>query len=377
MTKHSLRHRPRAEPTRRALAGRGLVVMLVFVVLLGITYVRATGTVGGDPEVSALVSNAGGSLRPGSDVKINGVIIGKVTEITRGQQGDVEIGIRLPKEDLDSVPANVEARILPATVFGTTFVDLVVYRAPSDDALEAGDVIPADKTQGTLELQQALDDIDRLVTALGPAELASAIGSAALALEGRGEKIGGIIETANTYVARLTPQMRLVRSDLRKLAANLELVDSVAPDLLQATEDGLVTMHTIATQQAAITALITGGTALSRTATAFLSSNQRALVRFVDNGALLMDILYDNRRAGISGAISTNIVVGQAVPSAIREGFLRSDAILQTVAPDFYTAADRPRYGLAAPRAAAGTAPRSGSDRLTGAGFRALTGDGG
>ena len=112
-------------------------------------------------------------------MKINGVIIGRVTEITRGPDGDVRIGMLVHEDDLDSIPANVEARILPATVFGTSFVDLVVYDGASDDALEAGAVIPADKTQGTLELQQALDDIDRLVTALGPAELASAIGSAA------------------------------------------------------------------------------------------------------------------------------------------------------------------------------------------------------
>jgi virulence factor Mce-like protein len=371
---HTLKHRPRSEPTRRALAGRGLIVMLVFIALLGATYLRSTGTIGGNPEVSALVRNAGGSLRPGSDVKINGVIIGRVTEITNGSDGDVRIGLLVNEEDLDSIPANVEARILPATVFGTTFVDLVVYNGASDEALEAGDVIPADKSQGTLELQQALDDIDRLVTALGPAELASAIGSAAEALEGRGEKIGQIIETADTYLARLTPLMPLVRSDLRKLAANLQLIDSVAPDLLQATEDGLVTLHTIATQQAAVTALISGGTALSRTATSFLSSNQRELVRFIDNGALLMDVLYDNRRAGISGAISTNIRVGRAVPSAIREGFVRSDAIIQLEAPDFYTAADRPRYGLAAPRARAEATQSAESDRLTATGLRALMG---
>jgi virulence factor Mce-like protein len=354
----------RREPRRQDLARRGLVVAVVFAVLLGLAYVRATGGVGGDPEVSAVLRNAGGSLRPGSDVKISGVIVGKVTEITRGPEGDVRVGVRMAEDDLESVPGNVVARILPATVFGTSFVDLVVYRGPSDEALEPGAVIPADTTQGTLELQQALDDIDRLVKALGPAELASAIGSTALALEGRGEKIGQIIETADAYLSRLTARMSLVRSDLRKLAANLELVDRVAPDLLQATEDGLVTVRTIVTQQAAITALISGGTALSRASTAFLSRNQQRLVRLIDNGALLMDLLYDNRRAGISGAIATNIAVGRAVPTAIREGFLQSDALIQMVAPPFYTAADRPSYGGAPPS----------TDRVSRVGLRSLVG---
>lgn len=366
MTPPKRRFRPpgRHEPRRQDLARRGVVVVVVFAVLLGFAYVRANGALGGDPEVSAVLRNAGGSLRPGSDVKISGVIVGKVTDITRGPDGDVRVGVRMTEDDLESVPANVVARILPATVFGTSFVDLVVYHRPSDEALEAGAVIPADSTQGTLELQQALDDIDRLVKALGPAELASAIGSAALALEGRGEKIGEIIETADRYISRLTTRMPLARSDLRKLAANLALVDEVAPDLLQATEDGLVTMRTIVTQRAAITALISGGTALARTSTAFLDRNQQRLVRLIDNGARLMDVLYDNRRMGISGAIATNIAVGRDVPTAIREGFLKSDAPMQLVAPPFYTAADRPSYAGAPAR----------TSRLSGVGLRSLMG---
>ena len=369
MARHTRFARPpgRREPRRQDLARRGAAVTLVFAVLLGLAYVRAGGGVGGDPEVSAVLRNAGGSLRPGSDVKISGVIVGRVTEITRGPEGDVRVGVRMAEEDLASVPANVVARILPATVFGTSFVDLVVYRSPADEALEAGAVIPADTTQGTLELQQALDDIDRLVKALGPAELASAIGSTALALEGRGEKIGQIIETSDAYLSRLTTRMPLLRSDLRKLAANLQLVDRIAPDLLQATEDGLVTVRTIVTQKAAITALISGGTALSRASTSFLSRNQQRLVQMINNGAMLMDVLYDNRRAGISGAIATNISVGREVPTAIREGFLQSDALLQTVAPPFYTAGDRLSY--------AGGQARS--MRPSGVGLRALVvGDG-
>ena len=322
--------------------------------LLAGAAVKVTGAVGGDPRVSALVANAGGSLRPGSDVKLSGVIVGKVADIGRGTDGDVRVEMRMPDDDLALVPANVQARILPATVFGTSFVDLVVYDGPSPESLEPGAVVPADTTQGTLELQQALDDIDRLVTALGPAELASAIGSTALALEGRGEKIGRLVDTADRYVARLRPELPQVRSDLRRLADTLEVVDRVAPDLLQATEDGLVTLDTIVAEQASIMALITGGTSLARTSRGFLDSNQRAIVRMLDNGALLLDALYDNRKIGITDSVAVNIRLGQVVPSAVREGFLRTDAHIELDAPPYYTPADRPRYGDAGPRTGAG-----------------------
>ncbi len=314
-----------------------------FALLLGAAWLRMSGAVGGDPEVSAQLRNAGGSLRSGSDVKIAGVIVGKVTGIARGDDGGVRVDMRLPDSDLSNIPDNVVARILPATVFGTSFVDLVVHESPSGEALTAGAVIPADQTQDTLELQQALDDIDRLVKALGPAELASAIGSAAKALEGRGEQLGEIVDTLAAYLGRLNPQLPLVRSNVRQLATNLEVVDDIAPDLLDATEDGLVTLNTIVAQQAAIRAIIVGGTGLVRTSTTFLDENRADAVRVINDGATLLDALYDNRRAGISGAIGLNVLLGQKLTSILDHGFGRTDAQLRSDAPPYYTAADRPR----------------------------------
>lgn len=335
----------RRELRRIDLARRGMVVFVVIAVLLGLAYLRVTGSLGGDPTVSAQVRNAGGALRPGSDVKIAGVIVGRVSDIGQGDDGNVRIEMTMPTDRMDEVPDNVVARILPATVFGTTYVDLVVYGSPSEGHLEPGARISADTEQGTLELQQALDDIDRLVTALGPAELNSAISSAAVALQGRGEKIGRIVDVADAYLARITPQLPLVRSDLRKLADNLEIVDELAPRLLDATEDGLVTLDTIVEQRAAIASIITGGTTLASTTGDFLDANTSQAVRLLDNGALLLDILYDNRRNGITDAIATNIRVGKVFPTAVREGFLVADAVLELDAPPYYTAADRPDYG--------------------------------
>jgi len=338
----------RREPRRRDYARRGVAVLVGLALLLTAAWLRSSGVVGGDPEVSALVRNAGGSLRTGSDVKVAGVIVGRVSEISRAEGGGVRVSMRVAEDDLDKIPDNVEARILPATVFGTSFVDLVVHGSPSGKPLAKGAVIPADQTQDTLELQQALDDIDRLVKALGPAELAAAIGSAAEALDGRGERIGQIVDSLDAYLGRLNPQLPLVRSDLRRLATNLEIVDEVAPDLFDATEDGLVTLRTVVTQQAAIRAIITGGTSLARTSAAFLDENTARAVRLIENGAVLLDVLYDNRRAGISGAIGVNAQLGPELRSILKEGFAVTDAQMRTDAPPYYTAADRPRLSRAA-----------------------------
>lgn len=334
----------RKELSRRDLAVRGLIALGLLAVLLTFLFLRSTGNLGGPERVSAELRDAGGSLANGADVKVRGVIVGRVTGVGAGSDGGVRVDISIPADELEMVPENVVARILPATVFGTSFVDLAIQGEPSGDALRPGAVIPADKRQGTLELQQALDDIDSLVKAVGPAELASAIGSAAQALDGRGLKLGETIDEANAYLAKLNPRMPLVREDVRKLAANLELAEQVAPDLFQATSDALVTARTIATEKAAIATLITGGTALTTQANAFLLDNRSALVRFIDNSARLLDVVYANRHAGISEALVTNKILYDKLKTIHKHGYLDSITTFELDIPPYYTRADRPDF---------------------------------
>lgn len=337
----------RKELARSDFARRGLVAVVGTALVLGLVWMRTTGTFGGDPKVSAEMTDAGGSLVGGADVKIRGVIVGRVTSIGRAPGGGVKVNIIMSPGDLKMVPANVVARILPATVFGTSYVDLVIPGKPTARSLRAGAVIPADKTQGTLELQQALDDIDSLVKAVGPAELASAIGSVAQALDGRGLELGDTIEEANAYLAKLNPRMPAVREDLRKLADNLELSREVLPDLLAATDDALVTARTIVEKQASLATLISGGATLTARANALLADNRAALVRLVDNSAILLDVVYQNRHAGISGAIRTNRTLAAKLATVVRHGYVNSTTSFELDVPPYYTAADCPRFGKA------------------------------
>jgi phospholipid/cholesterol/gamma-HCH transport system substrate-binding protein len=334
---------PREIP-RHTLARRGLIVLVAIAVIGVLVSLRSNGTFGSKPHVSAVVTDAGGALRKGSDVKMGGVIVGKVSSIDRDRSGGVLVDMEMSAADIKHVPSNVVARILPATVFGTTFVDLVVHGKPASTTLEAGDDVKADSTQETLEFQQALDDIDRLVKALGPAELASAIGSAAQALQGRGAQIATTVNTLNSYLARINPRMPAVKDDLDALATSTGVIDDVAPDLLDATDDSLVFLNSLVRQEASLTALIAGGTQLADTAEEFLRHNQQRLVRWIRGTGGFIDVLYDNRRAGITDAISINSALGTALPPAISGGFIKTDATLNTDLPPYYGSSARPSY---------------------------------
>jgi phospholipid/cholesterol/gamma-HCH transport system substrate-binding protein len=337
--------RPRRELRRSDQARRGLVAVLAGVLLLTLLWLHSSGSVDGPQHVSAQLSDAGGSLGSGADVKIRGVIVGTVDDISRGPAGGVRVRIAVHGNRLAQVPENVVARILPATVFGTSYVDLVTTGKPSHVALRPGAVIAADRTQGTLELQRALDDIDRLVKAVGPADLASAIGSVAQALDGRGAVLGTTIDRAQSYLSRLNPRMPQVRADLHALADDLELVAEVAPDLLAATSDGLSTARTLVDEQDSIARTISGATALTTRTDAFLRAHRAEILRFVANSATLLDVVHDNRHAGITGAMTTNTMLARKLATVVRHGFINSVTTFLYDVPPYYTAADCPRIG--------------------------------
>ena len=337
--------------TRQQLARRGILVLVGLLVIAGLYSLKSNGTFGQSPHVTAEVATAGGALRSGSDVKMNGVIVGKVKGIERADDGNVALDLELSDQDIDHVPANVVARILPATVFGTTYVDLIVHGEPSSDHIEAGDLVRPDQTQETLELQQALDDIDHIVKALGPQELASAIGSAADALDGRGDQLNRSVRTINSYLDRINGRMPAIRADIQGLATAAGVVDDVAPDLLDATDDSLVFLNTIVTQEAALTSLISGGTALADTAQQFLSRNQRDLVAWINGTGRFVDVLYDNRRAGITDAVTVNLAAGRVLDAAVEHGFANVQLYLRTDLPAYYSSGPsyaRSSTGLAA-----------------------------
>lgn len=332
-------------PTRNQLAVRGLVTLVVLAVVLEVLHLRTNGTWGGPPTVSADLRNAGGALVKGSDVKLHGVIVGTVTAIEPGPNGGVRVDLAMAKGQLGHVPADVVARILPATVFGTTYVDLRPAGGSTGSALRPGAVVPADTTQSTLELQDALDDIDSLVKALDPAELSTAIGAAAVALNGRGAALGSTAKALDAYLHQFNPKIAMLRADLDKLAQFLQVVQQIAPDLLDATDDVLVPLTTLVAHKADLKALLTGGKSLADTSAQFLAKNSVQLTRFINDAYGVVDAIYDNRQAGISGAIAANRAIGKVIQGAIEKGYLKVDAHLQLNAPGYYGTGDRPNYG--------------------------------
>ncbi|WP_157581584.1 MlaD family protein, partial [Phycicoccus sp. Root563] len=74
--------------------------------------------------VTLLTDRIGSQLQAASDVKLRGLIVGEVRSIrTTGNGASLELALKPEMATL--IPANVSARLLPKTLFGERYVDLV------------------------------------------------------------------------------------------------------------------------------------------------------------------------------------------------------------------------------------------------------------
>lgn len=332
------------DPSRATMIARGVVLIGLVTALVSVLTAVGRGTFEDRTVVSIRFDDIGGALISGNDVKVNGVIVGAVSRIVSAPAGNgVEVEVALDPQHAERIPADVTARILPATVFGTSFVDLVPGGAGG--TLRAGQQIAQDASAETLELQAILDGLDNVVSALGPAQLATALDNLAGALEGNGEQLGRTIDTLATYLTRLNPQMPLVRENLELLATNLDTLQAYGDDLFDAVDDAAVAAATLVDQEGELTEVVTGSTKLFNALGRLLADNEEGLVRALFATATAVDTLYEGREKLPQGLMSTFDFV-RSFSSALDEGpYLKIRSLVQIPSRPTYTKADCPWYG--------------------------------
>lgn len=356
------------QPGRAVLVRRGLV-LVVLLVLVGASLAAVSrGALTDDLTAHAMVDDAGGSLVAGSDVKLDGVIVGRVTSISGATDGGgepaVRIDLSIDERHAGQVPAQVTARVLPATVFGTTYVDLV-RSAGSSGTLRAGTAIQQARDAQTLELQDTLDSSYRILTAVEPAELSATLGALATALDGRGEQLGGTIETVSGYLGRLEPRLPLLREDLELFARNMTTLAETSPQLLDATRNALVTSRTIVQKRAQLTTLLAGSNALVGEGERALDAVGDPFVEALDGAAVVVDAMFDER-AGLPDSFTSFVDFAAKQAETFSQGsYMSTNVFIKTGDDAPYTAADCPTYGSArGPRCAgSSSSPSASSDR--------------
>jgi virulence factor Mce-like protein len=145
----------------------GVVFLVVVALLIGLSIAafqkRFTPVVG----VTLLTDRIGSQLQEASDVKLRGLIVGEVRSISTTGDG-ARLELALKPEMADLIPRDVSARLLPKTLFGERYVDLVGGSVATAGHLREGDTIDQDRTSVAIELEQVFDDLLPLLRTVQP-----------------------------------------------------------------------------------------------------------------------------------------------------------------------------------------------------------------
>jgi len=274
----------------------------------GLSYL---GKVGGGLRMTAFLPTSGDSLGPASNVKYHGLVVGRVVTIS-GEAGKSRAQIVLKPDQAKQIPANVTARVLPATNFGSEYVELVAPRVPQTRRLPSVRTIPADRSAETLRIMDAVAAGERILRAVDPSQLDATTSALADMLDDNGENVGRFIERASAYLGTMLGHSDAFYRDLRLLGNVTQGAADAEPHLVAALRNSHSTLRLIVDQRHALDQLIAGTTGLSTETTSFLQDNERNLVGTVYAGEPIVHV-YNGRRDKLAQLL-------QAVPKVLSNG---------------------------------------------------------
>jgi virulence factor Mce-like protein len=272
-----------ARGSKRKLQGVAFLIMigLLFYLVVGLYNKSFVKTV----PISLRTDSIGNQLSLNADVKFRGVNVGQVKSLsTTGEIATLKLAM-IP-DQIKLIPSDVQARILPKTLFGQKYVELVSPQTAGGPvpALKAGTVISQDRSRTAIEIEQLYDNLLPFITTVQPEKLNNTLSAIATALDGRGDELGDNLARLDDYLRQINQHLPSIQDDVSELADYSQILNQAAPDLLRFLDNTVVTSRTIVQKQDTLSALLTGTADASDTGSAVLAENRSRLIQAPELG---------------------------------------------------------------------------------------------
>ena len=205
------------DPKKGRNVALGAVAIGLFAAAVWLTWVFLTGGFQGGTRVTAFFSEpgVGQQLRAGGDVKVRGVLVGRISDIRlEGQAAVLELAL---EDDVDLSDQSI-AEIRSKTIFGEKWVELIPPDGEPTGLLETGSVIDDDHTIEPLELERALELGHDLLSELPVEDLAEVLAAFA-------DGFSGQEASARKALDRGLVALRAVNSNRQGLDESLQQLD--------------------------------------------------------------------------------------------------------------------------------------------------------
>jgi phospholipid/cholesterol/gamma-HCH transport system substrate-binding protein len=274
--------------TRRRSVGVVFLLLLGFLIWLSLAlYNKQFSTV---DTVYLRTGSVGNELHPDAQVLVRGVQVGEVRSIQSSGTG-ATLTLAIQPNMVSQIPANVTAEMVPTTLFGERYVDLIIPAHPVAARLVAGSVIRQDDSRDAIEVETVLNNLLPMLTAVQPQDLDVTLTAISQALQGRGSELGSTLDLLNSYLHKFNPNLPALDRDIKELAQVVNTYSAAAPSIVQALNDFSVTSQTILAQQANLSALYSTLTQSAEDLQTFLNQNSGNIIGLSSEGLPSLKIL--------------------------------------------------------------------------------------
>ncbi|MGE0220811.1 MCE family protein [Mycolicibacterium sp.] len=278
--------------------------------------------------VTLTADRSGLVMEPAAKVKMRGVQVGRVATIAGGTEA-TSLRLEIDPDQIENIPANVEARIESTSLFGQKYVDLIYPENPSPQRLSAGAVLRSKNV--TVEVNTLFQNVVELVKQIDPYKLNAVLSALSEGLRGRGEEIGQSITDTNEVLLALNSRTDTMREDFRALADFGDTYGAAAQDLLDTVAAVSTTSTTVTTQAAQLDQLLVGVAGMSRSGIDLLGPNKDNFVQAVTllepTTSLLMKY-NPSLTCLLVGAQKTNEGLSQIMGGANKKSFIIDATLL-------------------------------------------------
>lgn len=348
----NLIHDTPGERRRLLVAGVAYIVAITLMIWLCIALYNKQFTK--TTEVTVMADRTGLQLAKFGDVRLHGALVGNIQKIeSDGQKARITLSLR--PEAARTIPADVKVQIMPTTLFGRKYVQLVPPEGDivaSTATLKDGAVIPSSRVSTNVELQSIMANLFPLLRSIRPADINSTLYALAHALQGKGDQLGDTFEDLDAYLKRVNVKLPTLKTDLSLLADVAKTYDMAAPDLIRLLDNATVTARTVTDKKDSLNLALGSITGLAKITRVTLSENEQLLIDQVRSGRPLLALLdtyspelpcllegIDSQRADTS-----NVFQGRKGPND-PDNIIHQTLELGAPQRTGYTAADTPEFG--------------------------------
>ena len=263
---------------KRALAGLASVILLMSIVVLSVGMFRGSFTK--TVPVTVISDRAGLVMNPEARVKLHGAEVGNVESIEARPDGTAVLHLAIDPSRMELIPDNVGVDITSSTVFGAKFVELVPPSEPSDQSLQAGQVIRGQHV--TVEINTIFQQLVSVLDKIEPVKLNETLGALSAGISGRGEKLGQTLVDLDELLVKLDPSLPNLSHEIAVAPDVLNAYADATPDLLATVRNSTDISDTLVDSQDDLDAMLVSAIGLAEIGDDVLVDNRQGITDVMD-----------------------------------------------------------------------------------------------